>query len=144
VSYSDTIFASIVALGVAGLTIDGAVSILPKPRTSQFFEVQSVRAERDGVTAQLWVDRIIKAPVHMSYTVRVQEWTPGGWRQFCRADGGPFLYDPEATIDRPVSLDWWTNGICPVLPDGRARIVTTWQPQFKGAVAVSYTAEVSG
>lgn len=127
------------ALGGSAFTIDGIVSLIPTPATRDYFEVHAIRGERHDDTAMLWVDRTIKAPVHMGYIVRVHEWTAAGWRQYCRAAGPTILYKPDTILDQPVSLDWWSDGICPTLPDGPARIVTTWQPTFKDAAPLTYT-----
>lgn len=120
------------------------LSKLQPPEIATYFEVHSIRAERHGDGAMLWVDRNIHLPIHMAYTVRVMERTPQGWREFCEAQNGPFLYQPDSVLDQPVSLSWWTGGDCAVLPAGRARIVTTWAPTIQGIEPVSYTVEVSG
>lgn len=141
-SIADGLFAVAVAMGVSGLVVDGVVSLVPEPKTQVLFEVHEIRAERVGDTANLFVNRSIYAPVHMEPTVRIMEKTKGGWREFCFAPSSPFLYQPDAVLDQPVTLDWWTWGKCPVLPDGPARIVTTWSPAGRGLLPVTYTVEI--
>ena len=140
----DTMYAALVALGLSGLAVDGVVRIMPVPQTADLFEVHSIRIERDGGGANLWVDRTIHAPVTMAPVVRVLAWTDAGWRQTCFATVPPFQYQPEAVIDQPVTLDWWTWGQCPELPQGRARVVSTWTPHVRGADPISYSVEIAG
>ena len=140
-SGADIFAPAVAALAVASAIFQGAhtgLSQLNPPEVANYFEVHDIRAERDGTSAKLWVDRTIYLPVHMSYAVRVMERTPQGWREFCEAQGGPFLYQPDAILDQPVTLAWWTGGECDALPDGPARIVTTWAPTIRGVEPVSY------
>lgn len=140
----DTAYALVVALGLSGLAIDGVVRIIPKPETSDLFEVHSIRAERDGNTAQLWIDRTVHVPVTIAPVVRVMEWTDAGWRQYCFATVPPFEYSPDTVLDQPVPLTWWTWGQCPVIPPGRVKLIATWTPQVIGAEPFSYSVEVQG
>lgn len=141
-SVADGVYALAVALGVSGLVVDAVAGLAPRAKTSDFFEVASIRAERDGDSANLYVDRVIKAPIHMSFTVRIMEKTSGGWREFCSAPSSAILYQPSAVLDQPVTLDWWTWGKCPVLPDGPARIATTWEPSARGLEPTTTVVEV--
>jgi hypothetical protein len=70
--------------------------------------------------------------------------TPQGWRQFCKAQSNPILYQPDSVLDQPVTLDWWTDGKCAILPEGRTRIMTTWAPLARGLEPVTFTSEVAG
>lgn len=141
--FAPMVAAVAVASGIFQVAHTGLSQMHP-PEVATYFEVSSIRAERQGDGARLWVDRTIHLPVHMSYTVRVMERTAQGWREYCEAQNGPFLYQPDAVLDQPVSLSWWTGGKCDTLPEGRARIVTTWAPTIKGVEPVSYTVEVAG
>lgn len=143
-SISDGVFAVAVAMGVSGLMVDGVVKIAATQDTSAFFEVREIRAERVGNTANLWVDRSIYAPIHMEFTVRVMQEMPDGWREACSMHGAPRLYMPDVVIDQPVTLDWWTLGQCKALPEGRARIITTWSPTARKLQPVTYTVEIEG
>ena len=143
-SITDGAFAIAVAMGVSGLMIDGVVSIVPDPQTSSLFEVHSIEAARHGDTASLWVDRTIHSPLHMAFSVRVMEGGPSGWREACSMQSVPILYMPDAILDQPVTLDWWTHGKCPKVPEGPARIVTTWAPTGRGLQPVTYTVEIDG
>jgi len=144
VSLSDNLFAMAIAVGVSGLTVEGVSNLIPARTTADFFAVQDVRVDRDGAGAVLWVDRTIKRPVHMVYTVRIMQATPQGWRQFCKAQSNPILYQPDSVLDQPVTLDWWTDGKCAILPEGRTRIMTTWAPLARGLEPVTFTSEVAG
>lgn len=126
-----------------GVAVNGLNQIHGRD-TEAYFEPVAMRAERDGQTARLWVDRIIHRPIHMRYTVRVMASDPQGWHEVCMAQGGPILYEPGNVLRQPVSLEWWTGGQCATLPSGRARIVTTWAPTPPGLQPVTLAVEVGG
>lgn len=132
------------ALAMAGSLFVGAVEIMPRVTTTDFFEVQSVTADRVGDTAHLKVSRIIHGPIEMQFTVRIMSENAGGWSQFCKAESGVFQYRPEAVLPEPVTLDWWTDGHCPSLPPGPVRIITTWTPAKSGLDPVTVVTEVEG
>ena len=125
----DAIYGLAVSIGVVGLVTDSVVKLAPPPVTSDFFEVAEIRVEREGDTASIWVDREIHRSIYMTASVRVMQPTPHGMQQVCIADGPTILYRPEAVMPQPVDLGWWTWGHCPILPDGRTVIETTWTPR---------------
>lgn len=116
----------------------------PAPTTQDFFQVHSITAERFEQTAILQVDRDILAPIEMSFAVRVMEWTGAGWREHCSMASGVIEYQPGTELPDPVTLSWWTWVECPLLPDGRAQIRTTWTPADDRLAPVSVTTEVEG
>jgi hypothetical protein len=118
-------FNFVIALSVFGMSVPTAVQLIPQPQTGDYFEVREIRLEYPN---RLYVDRVIKLPVYISYHARVQERVPGGWRTVCEGRDGPILYDPSTVLDQPVTLEWWTNGKCATLPEGQARVITTWTP----------------
>lgn len=132
----------VIALGWAGLTLDTAVSLAPKATLATYFEVHSIEAIRDGNTAILVVDRDIHAPIDMAYTVRVMSVNGTGVTQFCKSESNTFRYLPTAQLPDPITLDWWTNGACPTLPDGPAQIITTWEPYPSGLAPLTVITEV--
>jgi len=125
----DAIYGLAVSIGVVGLVTDSVVKLAPPPVTADFFEVSEVRALRDGDTVSLWVNRTVHRSIYMTASVRVLQPTPHGMQQVCIADGPTILYRPEAVMPQPVDLGWWTWGHCPMLPDGRTVIETTWTPR---------------
>lgn len=131
-----------ISLGWAGLTLDTAVSFAPRATLENFFEVHSIEAERVGNTAVLRVDREIHAPINMAYTVRVMAVENGKYQQVCKASSNSFLYMPQAELPDQITLDWWTDGECPELPDGPSQIITTWDPDPQGLDALTVIAEV--
>ena len=135
-------FSFITSMAVTGMFFVNGLQIIPPPSTAHYFDVRSVSAERVGDTAHLHIDRIIHAPIEMSWTVRVMEEADDGWRQVCQASSGVFQYRPEARLPVPTSLEWWTDGQCVDLPPGPARIITTWTPQRAGLDPVTYIARV--
>ncbi len=131
-----------IALIFAAMGVDTAVTVLPRADMDQFFEVQSVAAERQGDTAILHVDREIHQPLHMSFSVRVMSQGKRGWVETCAMSSGVIEYSPDNALPDPVTLDWWTWGECPTLPPGPARIITTWTPAVKGFDPVTVIADV--
>ena len=126
---NDMAFNFVSALAVAGSAFVGMTHIVPRPSLSDYFEVDKLEAHRVGKTAVLDVQRTIKQPLHIGFTVRVMAEGPEGWVEHCAMTSGTILYQPGRALPRPVTLDWWTWGRCPDLPDGPAMIETTWQPE---------------
>lgn len=138
----DLVFPFAIATGFAMMGVDTAVTVLPRAALDDFFAVQSVIATRQGDTAILEVHRQILHPIHMGFNVRIQSLGEKGWHETCAMQAGPILYQPDAALPEPVTLDWWTWGECPTLPEGKARIVTTWIPEPKGMESVTVVSEV--
>jgi len=136
------LFSAAISFGITGLTIDTTSQFLPTPTTNHFFQVQSISATRVGDSAQLVIQRIVHAPIEMSFTVRVMGESDLGWQQWCKAESAVFQYRPEAVLPVPVTLEWWTDGKCPTLPPGPAQIITTWEPAARGLDAVTVIARV--
>lgn len=132
-----------VALGFNILVNAFTVAMTPvAPTTEDFFQVHSITAERFEQTAILHVDRDILAPIEMSFAVRVMGWTGTGWREHCSMASGVIEYQPGTELPDPITLSWWTWVECPLLPDGRAQIRTTWTPADDRLAPVSVTTEV--
>jgi hypothetical protein len=129
------------ALAVAGSAFVGLTHIVPRPILSDYFDVAKLTAVRQGNTALLTVDRTIKQPLHMGFTVRVLAEGREGWVEHCAMTSGTILYQPGRSLPDPVTLDWWTWGRCPTLPAGRALIETTWAPEG-GLAPLTMTIEV--
>lgn len=131
-----------VAFSLVGLGFKAAVDHIPATTTAAFFEVNSIEGRRVGNTAELTVDRSVHAPIVQSFVVRVMEETSGGLVQFCKATSQPFEYQPSVAPLGTVSLAWWTDGQCPVLPDGPAQIITTWTPALPGLLPTTETVRI--
>ena len=131
-----------ITLVFAMMGVDTAVSVLPRAATDDFFTVQSVTVERAGAGAVLNVDRTIKRPIHMEFAVRIMGRGKSGWVETCTTQSGPILYLPDAELPDLITLDWWTWGKCPNLPEGPARVITTWIPEPQGLGPVSIVSEV--
>ncbi len=126
---NDLAFNFVSALAVAGSAFVGLTHVVPRPQLSDYFEVKQMEATRQGRSAVLQVDRVIKQPIHMGFTVRVLREGYEGWVEHCAMSSGTILYQPGRTLPEPVTLDWWTWGRCPTLPPGKAMIETTWAPE---------------
>jgi hypothetical protein len=140
---SGMVYAMLIASGLVGSLTFQVIPHMPRPELSDYFEVSSVEAHRDGQTAILYVDRVIKTPLMMSFDVRVFEVRPEGAWLVCVAAGGPYNYRPDAILPNPVTLEWWTNGACNKLPDGDVQIETTWDPIVPDFPPISVTTEVT-
>ncbi len=118
------------ALAAAVMNVSVVTGLRPliMPRTSDYFEVVSVEANRVGDTAEMAVERYIYSPIVMEYTVRVMRDRPDGLSMVCVSHGGPFEYQPRAILPEPLTLDWWTDGDCKTIPEGPVQIITTWTP----------------
>ena len=139
----ELVFPFAIATAFAMMGVDTAVTMLPRAELSNFFTVDGIEAKRVGKTAHLKVDRTIHHPIHMSFIVRVQKRGLNGWTDDCTApEVGPILYQPDAELPDPITLDWWTWGACVELPEGPARIVTTWIPEPNGLSPVTVVSEV--
>ena len=142
-SIGDTAFATLVSFGVVGLAITGLHDVFPKPRTSDFFQVHSIEAERVGSDVILHVDRDIHIPIEMSFSVRVLRYAGGGYREHCRMSAVPFEYQSDAMLPDVVTLAWWTHGACPDAPANALRISTTWTPVDARFAPVTVNVEVA-
>ena len=135
INVGDMLIAAVSASTIFAMVTEGWTgAIAPRAaQTSDFFQVHDVAAVRDGQSAILTVDRTIAAEIEMGFVVRLMSVEGGDLVQFCKASSPPFTYRPDAKMRderpddpaAPVSLSWWTAGKCPVLPDGRALILTT-------------------
>jgi hypothetical protein len=72
------------------------------------------------------VDRSIKRPFLGSWTVTVRRWGAEGWVTYCTARGASH-YRAGSELPRALTLDWWTDGRCPVLGEGRYTVGTVWE-----------------
>lgn len=131
-----------IALGISAMGVDTAVRVMPRPALSDAFEVRSIKAHRQGDTAILNVDRVIKRPVNMQFSVRVMTRGPNGWIDTCAMTSGVIQYHPDNALPDPVTLDYWTWGECATLPAGKARVVTTWYPEPRGLEPLTVVADV--
>lgn len=136
------LFPFAIAIGVGLMGVDTAVTLMPKPSLDAFFRVDSITAERVGDTAVLHVNREILHPLHMTFSVRVKAKGAHGWVETCAMTSGVILYQPDAELPQPITLDRWTWGRCPELPEGPAMIVTTWAPDSPALEPLTVITEV--
>jgi hypothetical protein len=120
-----------VALAASGLAVVTGAEFLPKPSLGDYFRVDRFEVVR-GEPNTIDVDRTILQPIVMGFTVRIMERVGDGYSQFCKMEAAPFQYVPNAKLPDPATLGWWTDKQCPNLPDGPARVYTTWLPSVVG------------
>ena len=84
-----------------------------------------------GSFVEMAVTRKIRRPFVGEYRVEVRSFT--GRTIFCEAHG-KVDYDPASEFPEPLTLDWWGWGDqrCHDLPDGRYRVLTTWEVERLG------------
>ena len=133
-----------VAFAASGLALVSGISLAPKYDLKDYFEVTEYEAHRTGDTAVFDYTRIIHRPIVMGYTVRIMEQVGDSYAQFCSMSFPPFEYRPENIPPDIVTLEYWTNGLCPNLPEGPARIVTTWLPAVLGMAPLVKATHVEG
>ena len=99
-----------------------------------WFDARSVTvfdaAERKPI--QMLVDRTINRPFVGEWNVLVRRADPDGMTVKCQARGTG-NYRVDSTFPVPLTLEWWTSGECPSLPQGRYIMTTVWRlPGFLG------------
>lgn len=72
--------------------------------------------------------RSINRPFSGDWRVTVRRWEYNGWVVYCNASGSN-NYKTEAILPSNLTLAWWTDGQCPVLPEGRYVANTSWSIQ---------------
>lgn len=95
--------------------------------SSFWFDVDavSVSSAPVGSPLHMTVDRKIKRPFRGSWQTTVRQWDGAGWVTWCNARGAS-NYRPESRFPKDLSLQWWTDGQCHPVPQGRYKITTTW------------------
>ncbi len=95
--------------------------------TSIWYEVRSVQVldTQEGVSPRMIVDRTIRMPVDMDWSVVVYRVTDDGYLSECRSTGHN-EYDPSATLPPALDLDWWTFPVECKLKPGNFVVRTLW------------------
>lgn len=60
------------------------------------------------------------------WSVTVRKFSAGGPVVVCAADGKA-NYRTDSVLPNPLTLDWWTGGVCQTLPEGDYMISTSWE-----------------
>ena len=84
-----------------------------------------VSSVKVGNPVTMVVEREIKRPFRGAWNVTVRQWDGSGWVTYCNANGAS-NYRPDARFPKDLSLQWWTDGQCHPVPQGRYKITTTW------------------
>lgn len=85
----------------------------------------SVASAPAGTPLHMTVDREIKRPFRVSWQTTIRQWDGSGWVTWCNARGAS-NYRPESKYPKDLNLQWWTDGQCHPVPQGRYKITTTW------------------
>lgn len=94
---------------------------------SWWFEVNTLSAgpAQAYKPVPMTVDRKINRHFTGTWYVTVRQWGDRGWSSYCSATGSN-AYQPEAVLPDRLTLEWWTDGRCSMLPAGRYTVETTW------------------
>lgn len=116
---------AVFVVSLLGLSLYVAMHAWP---ASYWLAVSSVKAgpSTPWAAVPMAVDREIKQPFLGVWNVSVNRFGEKGWVAFCAASGTQ-RYNAGAELPSNLDLDWWTEGVCPVLPEGRYMIDTTWR-----------------
>lgn len=95
--------------------------------SSFWFDVTavSVSSAPAGSPLHMTADRKIKRPFRGSWQTTIRQWDGAGWVTWCNAQGAS-NYRPDSKFPRDLTLQWWTDGQCHPVPQGRYKITTTW------------------
>ena len=109
------------------LTFYATVNLWP---ASSWLEVDRVSIGNTlaGQPVPIIATRSINRPFSGDWRVTVRRWEYNGWVVYCNASGSN-NYKTEAILPANLTLAWWTDGQCPVLPEGRYVANTSWRIQ---------------
>ena len=81
-----------------------------------------------GQPVPMVATRQINRPFSGDWRVTVRRWEYSGWVVYCNASGSN-NYKTEAILPANLTLGWWTDGQCALLPEGRYTVNTSWHIQ---------------
>lgn len=112
-------------LSAAWLSVYASLHVWP---ATQWLEVASVEVApaTPWESVPMAVGRRVKRPFYGVWTVSISRFGEHGWVAFCNASGAR-QYRVDAKLPQQLTLEWWTEGACPVLPEGRYVVDTTWR-----------------
>ena len=95
---------------------------------SFWLDVKAVDIEsaRYGAPLHMTVERTIQRPFRGSWNITIRQWDGGGWVTWCNATGRS-NYSQHAKLPKDLALQWWTDGQCHPLAEGRYKITTSWK-----------------
>lgn len=101
--------------------------------TSYWIEVRDivVRSNSVGQPLSMVVDRTVNRPFLGIWQVTIRQWDGAGWLTWCNASGSS-NYRPDARYPVNLSLQWWTDGQCHPIPQGRYKVTTAWRIEGAG------------
>lgn len=96
--------------------------------TSWWIDVRSVVVSdsKIGEPAKMVVERKVKRAFRGAWNATVMQWDGSGWVTHCNASGTS-NYRADARFPVPLTMQWWTDAQCHLLPAGRYKITTTWR-----------------
>lgn len=88
------------------------------------------------------IDRTVKRPFYADWTVTVRKSVDDGYVIACLYKASTD-YRTDAALPSPVTLNWWTNGECPITESGYYIVTTSWdiRPDILGLPKKVYTVE---
>ncbi len=115
---------SVFVIALAWLAYQAVTYLWP---ASWWMEVPVVRVQdsKVGKPVYVFVDRTIKREFTAQWTAVVRAEDNRTVQIVCAADALSD-YRPGASMPAKLTLEWWTNGRCPTLPNGRYVLTTLW------------------
>jgi hypothetical protein len=112
------------------LYVENARDIAP---ASDWLSVKSivVHPSFEGRAPVMTVEREIRKRFIGQWSATVRQSTPDGFTIAC-ASSGWTEYQPDATLPKPLTLDWWTGPVECNLKAGTYRLDTIWTINAKG------------
>jgi hypothetical protein len=124
---SDAVFTFLIASSLSGMAINTAVQLLPPPRATDYYRLESVFVPDavEGAPIRMDVDREIMTDFQGRYQVTVRNLSDRGWKIDCTAESPWRGYRGGSAPLEVITLDWWTDGACTAVPVGLAEVCTT-------------------
>lgn len=89
----------------------------------RYIQVKDTQA---GRAVEMIVDREIRHEFYGQWSVHLRKKRDGGWETIDCGDGSN-TYRTTSIFPAPLTLEWWSDGACSVLPPGTYQISTQWQ-----------------
>jgi hypothetical protein len=123
---SDAVFTFLIASSLSGMAINTAVQLLPPPRATDYYRLESIFVPDaiEGAPIRMDVDREIMTDFQGRYSVTVRSMSAQGWRISCVAESAWREYRGGSAPLGDVDLAWWTDNECSNIPAGLAEICT--------------------
>lgn len=135
-----------IALAVTPWVVIGCILIPPwlaeREPAENWFRVASITISdtKEGEPVIMNVSREIRRPFVGSWVATIRRMDDTGVTVFCNAFGTS-SYKPDATLPKPLTLDWWTHPMKCAIPKGKYKLGTVWTFDVANNVTKVVTAD---